>query len=178
MPTESVECLIGADKLQARLHELSVDIAQDMSALPPPLVVGILTGAWIFMADLVRLLPFEVTCDFIRLSSYRHGTTSSGTIALEQEPRTTFDGRHVLIMDDIVDTGASALWARAYFEQRAASVRFCTLLDKPSRRTSEVTIDYIGFTVPDRFVFGYGIDIAGKFRNLPYIAAYKNDDRR
>jgi len=171
-----VECLIDARRLVTRISELGREISDDYAAVDTPIVVGVLTGAWVFMADLVRRLSVPVACDFIRLSSYGQGSSTSGSITIETEPRLDFDGRHVLIVEDIADTGTSIAWLRDYFGRKAASHRVCTLLDKPSRRTEEVKLDYIGFEVPDRFIVGYGIDYAERYRHLPYIGVVELDD--
>ena len=164
-----VECLIDARRLEARIAELGREISDDYAGMETPVVVGVLTGAWVFMADLVRRLSMPVTCDFIRLSSYGEGFCTSGSIKVETEPRSDFEGRHVLIVEDIADTGTSIAWLCDYFGRKAASHRVCTLLDKPSRRTEQVKLDYVGFEIPDRFVVGYGIDYAERYRHLPYV---------
>lgn len=132
-----------------------------------PLLIGILKGSFIFMADLVRKIdiPFEV--DFIRLSSYGSGTESSGSIKVLSRLNEPIAGRHILIVEDIIDTGLTTAYLIKYLKRkRPASVRLCALTEKPSRRKTEVKIDYLGFTVPDKFIVGYGIDWNEKYRNL------------
>ncbi|MBI4200682.1 MAG: hypoxanthine phosphoribosyltransferase, partial [Chloroflexi bacterium] len=125
----------------------------------PPLLVGVLKGAFIFMADLVRALDMPLSVDFVRVSTYRSGTESSGQPRIVQGVRSPIKGRHVLVVEDIVDTGITVRFLTDYLRRRgAASVKLCALLSKPSRRKVEVSIDYLGFTIPDRFVIGYGLD--------------------
>ena len=132
-----------------------------------PLLVGILKGSFVFMADLVRKLDFPLEVDFIRLSSYGSGTRTSGNVKVVQGLRSVVRGRHVLVVEDIIDTGITVAFLMEYLKKkRPASVKLCTLLDKPSRRRVPVTIDYLGTTVPDKFVVGYGIDCDEMFRNL------------
>ena len=135
-----------------------------------PVMVGILTGSFVFMADLVRELRREVEMEFIRISSYGGGVVSSGEAKLSLGVSDRVRGRHVLIVEDIVDTGLTTSYAARYLRRRgAASVKVCTLLDKPSRRELPVVPDYVGFSVPDRFLVGYGLDHDGRFRSLPDI---------
>jgi hypoxanthine phosphoribosyltransferase len=170
-----IVCLIDEHRIRTRLAELGLQITADLRHCHRPLIVGVLTGAWVFMADLVRQLDIDVECDFVRLATYGARTSTTGTVKVEHLTRADFAGRHVLIVEDIVDTGTSAKWLRAYFGERAASVRFCTLLNKPARRISDVVVEYIGFDVPDRFVVGYGIDFAESYRNLPFIGVIADD---
>ena len=136
----------------------------------PPLVVGVLKGAFVFMADLVRALNIPVTMDFVRVSSYGSGTTSSGQPRIIHGVRSPLRGRHVLVVEDIVDMGITTRFLRDYLQSKgAASVKLCALLSKPSRRQVEVDIDYLGFTVPDLFVVGYGLDFDQQYRHLPDI---------
>jgi hypoxanthine phosphoribosyltransferase len=135
-----------------------------------PLLIGILKGSFIFMADLVRALDFPLELDFVRLSSYVRGTQSSGSVKVEQGLRSGVRGRHVLVVEDIIDTGITAAFLMGYLKKkRPASLRLCALLDKPSRRRVPVTIDYPGITVPDKFLVGYGLDCNEKYRNLPDV---------
>jgi hypoxanthine phosphoribosyltransferase len=135
-----------------------------------PLLIGILTGSFVFMADLIRALDFPLELDFVRLSSYGHGTQTSGSIRVEQRLRSAAKGRHVLVIEDIVDTGITVTFLLDYLKKKKpASLALCALLDKPSRRRVPVTIDYPGITVPDKFLVGYGLDFNEKYRNLPDI---------
>ncbi len=137
-----------------------------------PLLIGILKGSFVFLADLVRLLDFPVEVEFIRLSSYRSGCETSGKVKVVQGLRCPIKGRDVLVVEDIVDTGITIAFLIDYLrKKKPASLRLCSLADKPSRRQVPVTIDYLGFTVPDKFLVGYGLDFDEKFRNLPDICA-------
>ena len=138
--------------------------------------VGILKGAFIFMADLVRRLDIPLEVDFITVSSYGSSTESSRTITLRQDLTTDIRGKHVLVIEDIVDSGHTVRYVLEHLAAAgAASVRLCALADKPSRRETSVRLDYLGFTVPDRFVVGYGLDFDNKFRYLPDIYALERD---
>jgi hypoxanthine phosphoribosyltransferase len=134
------------------------------------LCIGILKGSFIFMADLIRRLDFPLEVDFVRLSSYGSGTQTSGTVRVVQALRSAVRSRHVLVVEDIVDTGITVAFLLDYLKKKKpASVRLGALLDKPSRRRVPITIDYLGMTVPDKFLVGYGLDINEKYRNLPEI---------
>ena len=135
------------------------------------MLVGVLQGAIPFVADLMRAVSLDLTVDFLRASSYGAGTTSSGTVRLVADLSIDITDRHVLIVDDIVDTGHTlAALKRALQARGPRSVRACVLLDKTGRRETEVTVDYVGFTIPNVFVVGYGLDYDGLYRNLPYVA--------
>ncbi len=140
-----------------------------------PLLVGILKGSFVFMADLVRALDFPLELDFIRLSSYGGGTQSSGSIIIEQRLRSSVRGRHVLVVEDIVDTGITVAFLLDHLKRKKpASLALCALLDKPSRRRVPVTINYLGTTVPDKFLVGYGLDFNEKYRNLPDVCVLED----
>ncbi len=142
------------------------------------LVIGVLKGAWIFMADLVRAMDIEVFCDFVRVASYSDSTETSEEVCLLYWPDLDFSSEHVLVVDDIADSGLTLNFLREKFkEEGASSVEFCVLLDKPSRRKVAFEPDYVGFTIPDRFVVGYGMDCGERFRNLSYIKIYDDDDK-
>tara|TARA_B100000809_G_scaffold56925_2_gene52989 strand:- start:1470 stop:2021 length:552 start_codon:yes stop_codon:yes gene_type:complete len=133
----------------------------------PLLVVGALNGSFVFLADLIRRMNLPIQVDFIRLSSYDESEKSSGTVRLHHGVRTSVAGKNVLVVEDIVDTGLTAQFIRGYFEdQGAATVRICSLLDKPVRRRTSVTVDYVGFEVPDEFLVGYGLDYNQQYREL------------
>jgi hypoxanthine phosphoribosyltransferase len=180
--SEQVPILITAEELTRRVGELARQISADYQG-KHPVIVGVLKGGFMFMADLVRQLTIAVRCDFVKVSSYGTGTTSSGTIKLHLDLSISVENQHLLLIEDIVDTGTSSHWLLEHLRQKGpASVRLCTLLDKPSRRQSPVTIDYLGFSIPDRFVVGYGIDYAERYRQLPYVgylegAKESNDSR-
>ncbi len=161
--------LILEDDIARKVKELAADISSDYRGMSP-LAVGVLKGAFVFLADLIRHITVPVSVDFISLSSYGSATTSSGQISVRAPVTTPLQDRHVLIAEDIVDTGLSIdFLVREFGEQGARSVKVCTLLDKPSRRIVPVELHYVGFTVPDKFVVGYGIDCDEQFRGLPYV---------
>ena len=156
-----------------QLHEFNVKLAAELKrdyAGKFPLMVCILKGAVLFMTDLVREMDEYVELDFMDVSSYGSGTESSGDVKILKDLDTSVKGRDVIIVEDIVDTGATLVALMKLFETRQAkSVKVCSLLDKPSRREQDVKVDYVGVTVPNEFVVGYGLDYAEKYRNLPYI---------
>ena len=163
--------LVAEGELAARVAELGRAIARDY-ARANPVLVGVLQGAVPFVADLMRRLPIDLTVDFVRASSYGAGTTSSGTVRLVGDLTVDIANRDVLIVDDIVDTGLTLAALRRTLEsRRPRSVRTCVLLDKGGRRRADVAIDYVGFTIPNVFVVGYGLDYDGLYRNLPHVAA-------
>jgi hypoxanthine phosphoribosyltransferase len=133
--------------------------------------VGILRGAFVFMADLVRAIPRDVRCDFMGVRSYGAATETSGVVQITSDLRLPISGQHVLLVEDIVDTGLTLRYLRDLLQAQApASLQVCTLLNKPSRRRVEVPLDFVGFEIPDRFVVGYGLDAAQRYRNLSYLA--------
>jgi hypoxanthine phosphoribosyltransferase len=163
--------LVAEGEIAARVAELGRKIARDYASTNPVLV-GVLLGAVPFVADLVRALPIDLTVDFVRAASYGGGTASSGTVRLVADLTVNIADRPVLIVDDIVDTGLTlAALKRTLEARRPRDVRTCVLLDKRGRRETDVVIDYVGFTIPNVFVVGYGLDHNGLYRNLPYVAA-------
>ncbi len=161
--------LVSRQEIAAAVSRLSAEINQDYRE-KTPLLVGVLKGSFVFLADLVRMLDFPLEIDFIRISSYGSGRQSSGKIKVVQGLRSPVKGRHVLLMEDIVDSGLTTRFLLDYLgKKKPASLRLCALTDKPSRRQVAVAIDYLGFTVPDKFIVGYGIDYDEKYRNLPDI---------
>jgi len=164
------QALVAEKEIVARVGELGREIARDYAATNLVLV-GVLQGAIPFVADLMRAMALDLTIDFLRTSSYGSGTTSSGTVKLVTDLSVDIAGRDVLIVDDIVDTGHTLAALRRTLEARGPrSVRTCVLLDKTGRREADVTVDYVGFTIPNVFVVGYGLDYDGLYRNLPYVA--------
>ena len=156
-------------EIEDTVRKLADEIRRDYQG-KCPLLIGILKGSFMFMADLVRLLDFPLEIEFVRLSSYGRGKESSGRIKVVQGLRSQVKGRDVLVIEDIVDTGFTVTFLLDYLrKKRPASLKLCALTDKPSRRQVPVTIDYLGFTVPDKFIVGYGIDWDEKFRYLPDI---------
>ena len=166
--------LFTSDEIEARVKQLAADIKRGYLA-KNPLLIGVLKGSFMFMADLVRLLDFSLEVDFIRLSSYGRGRESSGKIKVVQGLCSEVRGRDVLVIEDIVDTGLTISFLMDYLrKKKPASLKLCTLADKPSRRQIPVTIDYLGFTVPDKFLVGYGLDWDEGFRNLPDICVVED----
>jgi hypoxanthine phosphoribosyltransferase len=163
--------LISEPELQGRIAELGQEIARDHAG-ETPVLVGVLQGAFLFMADLVRAIPGNITTDFIGLASYGSGNRSSGQVRIVSDLAMSVEGRHVVIVEDIVDTGLTISYLRRNLEARhPRTLRVCALVDKIERRQVEVKIDYVGFTIPNVFVVGYGFDYGGLYRNLPYVAA-------
>ena len=161
--------LFRRQEVQDTVSRLAAEIRKDYRD-GHPLLIGILKGSFMFMADLIRQLDFPLEVEFISLSSYGRGRESSGKIKVVQGLRSQIRGRHVLVVEDIVDTGLTTAFLMDYLrKKRPASVKLCALTDKPSRHQIPVVIDYLGFTVPDKFIVGYGIDWDEKFRNLPDI---------
>lgn len=161
--------LISRQDIDEAVVRLAGEIRRDYAA-GPPVLVGVLHGAFVFLADLARALQLPVEIGFVGLSSYGSGTVSSRRMELFHEPRIDVAGRHVVLVEDIVDSGHSVTFLCDYMEQRSpASLRICCLLDKPQRREAPVHIDYRGFTIPNLFIVGYGMDFNGQFRHLPDI---------
>jgi len=162
--------LITAESIAARVAVLGTEIA---SQIPEGqlTVVGVLRGAFVFMADLVRAIPRPHRCDFLGVRSYGDATLSSGIVEITSDLLLPIEGDHVLLVEDIVDTGLTLRYLIEILEaRRPKSLRVCALLSKPSRRRVEVPVHYLGFEVPDQFVVGYGLDAAQQYRHLPYIA--------
>jgi len=162
------DVLIPAAQIQARVAELAQEIGRDF---PDGVhMIAVLKGAFIFLSDLVRHMEGVVSLDFMAVSSYAKGTTTSGEVRLLKDLDTSLDGRHVLIVEDIVDTGLTLTYLQDILRARGPrTLRTACLLSKPSRRKVPVKVEYIGFTIEDRFVVGYGLDFAKQYRNLPYI---------
>ena len=161
--------LISRQCIDDAVVRLAGEIRRDYVA-GPPVLVGVLHGAFVFLADLARALQLPVEIGFVGLSSYGSGTVSSGSLEVFHELRVDVAGRHVVLVEDIVDSGRSVSFLCEYMRQRRpASLRICCLLDKPERREVPVTIDYRGFTIPNLFIVGYGMDFNGQFRYLPDI---------
>jgi len=161
--------LFRREEIEATVKRLAAEIKRDYQG-KHPLLIGILKGSFMFMADLVRLLNFPLEVEFIRLSSYGRGRSTPGEIKVVQGLHSPIKGRDVLVIEDIVDTGLTISFLLDYlWKRKPASLKLCALTDKPSRRQVPVTIDYLGFTVPNKFIVGYGIDWDEKFRYLPDI---------
>jgi len=169
MPPTTPTVLIGEDELQARITALAHEIRQDFPAGQIHFIC-VLKGAFLFLGDLIRALDGHVTIDFMACSSYAGGTTSSGEVRLSKDLDAGIEGRDAIVVEDIVDTGLTLHYLQEILLARSPrSLRTACLLSKPSRRKIDVTVDYVGFTIEDKFVVGYGLDYAEQYRNLPYI---------
>jgi len=164
-----VEILLSEAQIQKRVAEMALEIRRDF---PGDLhVIAVLKGAFIFLSDLIRHMPGHVSTDFMAVSSYAAGTTTSGEVRMLKDLDTALDGRNVVIVEDIVDTGLTLTYLQQILRRRhPKSLRTACLLSKPSRRKVDVPVEYVGFTIEDRFVVGYGLDFAEQYRNLPHIA--------
>lgn len=166
---ESVRVLISRDKLQRRINEIATQIRQDFKDQPLHLV-GVLKGAVFFLSDLARRIPGEVSFDFIAVSSYGKGMHSSGQVRLTKDLDASIEGRTVVLVEDILDTGMTLQYLIRILQQRKPKhMRVAVLLDKPERRIAAVHADYVGFAIPNEFVIGYGLDYAERYRNLPDV---------
>ena len=165
--------LFSEEQLQTRVAEIAAQIDRDYEG-KEPILVSVLRGSFVFMADLVRRITLPCTVDFMAVSSYGSGTTSSGQVKIVKDLSEQIEGKDVLVVEDILDSGNTLSYLLKLLEARhPASIRLCTLLDKPERRTKPVAVQYSGFTIPDEFVVGYGLDYDEKYRNLPYIGILK-----
>lgn len=170
MPQLSPAVMLSADEVQARIAALAKEIASDYPPNEGLHLVAILKGAFLFLGDLIRAMDRDVTIDFMAVSSYAKGTTSSGEVRMIKDLDSGLQGRHVIIVEDIVDTGLTLAYLQEILHARnPKTLRTACLLSKPSRRKIDVKVEYIGFTIEDRFVVGYGLDYAERYRNLPYI---------
>ncbi len=169
MPGAEIPPLITADQLRTRINELAAEIRRDIPSEDLHLIC-VLKGGVLFLSDLIRAMSGGVTMDFMALSSYGAGTTSSGEVRLIKDLDYGLEGRNVIIIEDIVDTGLTLNYLQEILRsRRPKSLRTACLLSKPSRRKIDVHVDYIGFTIDDKFVVGYGLDFSEQYRNLPYI---------
>ena len=163
------EILLSQGQIQQRVAEMAREIRADFPG--DVHLVAVLKGAFVFLSDLVRHMPGHVSLDFMAVSSYAKGTTTSGEVRMLKDLDTTLDGRHVIIIEDIVDTGLTLTYLQDILRARnPKTLRTACLLSKPSRRQVDVKVEYIGFTIEDRFVVGYGLDYDEQYRNLPHIA--------
>lgn len=171
---EAPPALISERRIAERVAELARQISADYADVDELLLVGVLRGAFIFLADLARRLDVPCSIDFMALSHYEHGSTPSAGVRLIMDLRVPIAGRHVLLVEDIVDSGETLAYLRRMLEaRRPASLKICALTRKPDRLTSEVRLDYVGFDIPDAWVVGYGLDYDNRFRALPYIGMLK-----
>ena len=161
--------LLSEEELRDRIRVMGDQISADYAG-KEPMLVSVLRGSYIFMADLTRALSIPCTVDFMAVSSYGSGTTSSGQVNIIKDLSDSIEGKDVIVVEDILDSGNTLHYLFQVLQARhPASLRLCTLLDKPSRRVKPIKADYVGFTVPDKFVVGYGLDYDERYRNLPYI---------
>jgi hypoxanthine phosphoribosyltransferase len=170
---DMAKILFSEQEIQTRVKELAKQISDDYRGLDP-VFIGVLRGAVIFYTDLIKCTDIHMEMNFLAISSYGDGIESSGEVRIQYDMQESIKGRHVVVIEDIIDTGLTISHLKEILAARhPASVKVCTLLDKPSRRKVEVTGDYVGFEVPNEFVVGYGLDYAGKYRNLNYIGVLK-----
>ena len=165
--------LFSEENLKQRVKELGEQITADYQG-KEPILITVLRGSYIFMADLSRAIDLPCVIDFMSVSSYGKGTTSSGQVQITKDLSDEIAGKHVIVVEDILDSGNTLSYLLEILKARQpASVRLCTLLDKPERRVKDIQADYCGFTIPDAFVVGYGLDYAEKYRNLPFVGILK-----
>lgn len=165
--------LFSEEELKARVTQLGEEITRDYAG-KAPVLASVLRGSYIFMADLTRQIKLPVTVDFMAVSSYGSGTSSSGQVEIKKDLSDSIEGKDLIIVEDILDSGNTLYYLVDVLRARKpASIRICTLLDKPDRRVKPISADYCGFSIPDAFVVGYGLDYDEKYRNLPYIGILK-----
>ncbi len=173
MHNDVKEVLISEEEIAAKVLEIASAISEKYKG-KPLLVIGVLKGANVFVADLIRKIDIPMTLDFMAISSYGASTVSSGAVRILKDLDEDIKGMHVVVVEDIIDTGLTLSYLTKNLKSRGAlSIEICTLLDKPERRTAPIEVHYKGFDIPDEFVVGYGIDFAEKFRNLPYVGVLK-----
>lgn len=173
MKNDIQEILFSEQQLADKVAELGARISADYAG-KDPLIVSVLKGSYVFMADLTRRISIPCNVDFMAVSSYGAGTKTTGEVQIIKDIGSKIDGRHLIIVEDILDSGVTLSFLMKVLKARgAASIRLCTLLSKPERRKVDVPVDYLGFEIPDAFVVGYGLDYAEKYRNLPYIGILK-----
>lgn len=174
MHNDIAKMLLSAEEIQARVQALGATLTADYRELGDLLLVGVLKGCAMFMMDLARSIDLPLSLDFIAVASYGASTASSGVVRMLKDLEADLSGRHVLVVEDIIDSGLTLAYLRSQLLRRnPASLRICTLLNKPERRTADVPVDYIGFDIPNEFVVGYGLDFNERYRNLPYIGVLK-----
>jgi hypoxanthine phosphoribosyltransferase len=172
----NLEVLISEEQIQKRITELGAQIAREYAG-HNPLLIGVLKGACFFLSDLLRAIDIPLGIEFIAISSYGSATRTSGEVRILKDLDVPIENRDIIVVEDIVDTGLTLSYLLANLKSRgAASVKLVALLDKHERREREVSIDYLGFEIPDHFVVGYGLDFAERYRNLPFIAVLKNPE--
>jgi hypoxanthine phosphoribosyltransferase len=170
--SEHLRVLISEERLQARIRELGAQIRAEYGD-GPITCIAVLKGSFMFMADLVRAIGGDIRCEFLGVSSYHGGTRSTGVVRITEDLSHPIEGQDCLIVEDIVDTGLTMDYLIRMLETRGPrSLKICSLLDKPAHREVQLQADYVGFSIPDEFVVGYGLDLGERFRNLPHIAVY------
>ena len=170
LPEHRLKVLINEEEIQRRIDEIAQEISADLRD-KDPVIICVLKGAFVFVADLSRRLDFPSSIDFIRVSSYENAVVTSGEVKLELDLASSVANRHLLLVEDIIDTGLTLQYLKANLGARnPASLRVCSLLHKPENHLKLSTIDYVGFSIPSKFVVGYGLDYQGYYRNLPYVA--------
>jgi len=173
VPRNDLEVLLSAEQIASRVKELAAQISADYRGRPLH-IIGMLKGAWVFLADLVRHLDLEVTVDFLSIASYGGASVSSGAVRITKDLDQSIEGLDVLVVEDILDTGHTFEYLRGVLEaHKPKSLKVVTLLDKSSRRVRPVEADYVGFTIPDVFVVGYGLDYSQRYRNLPDVRIWR-----
>lgn len=173
LANDVMDILLSESQIQQRVSELGGRISADYAGLNP-LLLCVLKGGYVFLADLTRCLTIKHDVDFMAISSYGDGTESSGVVRILKDLDRDINGRHVLVVEDIIDTGRTLAYLLQNLRVRQpASIKVCTLLNKPSRREIDLKVDYAGFEIPDRFVIGYGLDYAGHYRNLRFVGVLK-----
>ncbi|MBR1444601.1 MAG: hypoxanthine phosphoribosyltransferase [Firmicutes bacterium] len=174
---DKINVLISEEEIAKRISEMAEEITKDTGD-EPIVLIGILKGSIMLMADLARKLKQDVKIDFMDISSYGDSDTSSGEIKINKDLEYAIEGENVIIIEDIVDTGTTMSYLLDHLrEKKPASLKLCTLLDKPENRRFDVKCDYIGFEIPNKFVVGYGLDYAQKYRNLPYIGCVDTTEK-
>ena len=174
MENDIQEILFTREEIYKRVSEIGAQITEDFRG-KDPIFVGVLKGCFIFMADLMRCVNVKCSMDFMAVSSYR-GTTSTGAVSINKDLSAPIEGRHIILVEDILDSGVTLNYLKSYLQVRKpASIRIATLLDKPARRKADIYADYSCFDVPDAFVVGYGLDYNERYRNLPYIGILKEE---
>jgi len=168
-----MKVLLTKETIEERVAQLGREITEKFAGTEP-LFIGVLKGSFVFMADLMRNVNLKCSVDFMAVSSYGSGTTTSGAVKINKDLNEDITGRHIIIVEDILDSGVTLTYLCGYLQNRKpASITLVTLLDKPARRKAQIKADYVGFEVPDEFVVGYGLDYAEKYRNLPFVGILK-----
>ncbi len=173
MHNEMDYILLTEEQIQTRVKEMGAEITKKFEGLEP-VFLGILKGSYVFMADILRHVELKCSMDFMSVSSYGHGSVTTGAVKINKDLSEPVEGKHLIILEDILDSGVTLSYLLKYLENRnPASISIYTLLDKPDRRKKEVKLEMSGFVIPDAFVVGYGLDYGEKYRNLPYIGVLK-----